>query len=106
MHQWDLSDIKPKRGLFTWTKNIVGVDHIAARLVQSSLLEKRVITSKNLPKLTSDHKPISLNLEYEENLGPIPFRFSPLWIEKEGFKEKVTSAWSTPVIGSPSFVWE
>ena len=64
MHQWNLLDIKTKIGLFTCTNNRVGVDHIATRLdcflVQSSLLEKRVISKKNLPKLTSDHKPILL----------------------------------------------
>ena len=29
MHQWDLLDIKPSRGLFTWTNNRVGPNHIA-----------------------------------------------------------------------------
>ena len=90
--------------------NRAGPNHIAARLdrflVQSSLLDQKVITSKNLPKLTLDHKPILLQLEEEENMGPIPFRYSPLWNDKEGFKETVSSAWSTPVRGSPSFVWE
>ena len=82
MQQWDLLDINPKRGIFTWINNRVGVDHMGARLdhflVQSSLLEKRVISSKTLPRLTSDHKPILLQLEDEENLGPIPFRFNPI----------------------------
>jgi hypothetical protein len=94
VHQWDLLDFKPSKGLYTWTNNRVGVDHISARLdrflIQSSFLqERRIISSKILPKLTSDHKPILLNLEEEENMGPIPFRFSPLWIEKEGFLETV-----------------
>jgi len=45
-------------------------------------------------------------LEEEENLGPIPFRFNPLWSGKEGFMEAVLEAWSILVTGSPSFVWE
>jgi hypothetical protein len=45
-------------------------------------------------------------LEEEENLGSIPFRFSPLWIGKEGFLETVLTVSSTPVTGSPSFLWE
>ena len=69
-------------------------------------MERKLISSKTLPKLTSYHNPILLQLEEEENLGPIPFRFFPLWIEQEGFKEIVIKDWSTPVIGSPSFVWE
>jgi len=111
IQQWDLLDFKPMKGLFTWTNNRVGMDHISTHLdrflVQSSLIiEKRIISSKILPKLTSDHKPILLQLEEEENLGPIPFRHSPLWTEKEGFLETVNSAWSTPVTGSPSYAWE
>ena len=90
--------------------NRAGPDHIAARLdrflVQSTLLDQKVITSKNLPKLTSDHKSILLQLEEEENMGPIPFRYKPLWIDKEGFKETINSSWSTSVRGPPFFVWE
>jgi hypothetical protein len=111
VHQWDLLDFKPSKGLYTWTNNRFGADHISARLdrflIQSTFLqERRIISSKILPKLTFDHKPILLNLEEEENMGPIPFRFNPLWIEKKGFLETVHSAWSSPTSGSPSFVWE
>lgn len=63
-------------------------------------------TSKILPNLTSDHKPILLELSLDGNLGPIPFRFSPFWIQQEGFQEVVSEAWNRPVHGSPSFVWE
>jgi exonuclease III len=82
-HQWDILNFKPMKGLYTWTNNRVGADHISAHLdhflVQSSLLlEKRIISSKILPKLTADHKPILLQLEEEENLGPIPFQYIPL----------------------------
>lgn len=39
-------------------------------------------------------------------LGPIPFRFSPLWLQQEGFHEVVSEAWNQQVLGSPFFVWE
>lgn len=108
---WDLQDFNPTQGLFTWSNNQTGADHISARLdrflVQTSLLmNKKIITTKNLPKLSSDHKPIQLCLEDEEDLEPIPFRFSPQWIEREGFFETVKAAWDTSITGSPSFVWE
>jgi len=111
VHQWDLLDFKPSKGLYTWKNNRAGVDHILACLdrflTQSSFLqERRLISSKILPKMTSDHKPILLNLEEEENMGPIPFHFIPLWIDKEGFLETVQSTFSSSVTGSPSFVWE
>ena len=65
-----------------------------------------LISTKILPKLTSDHHPISLLLEEEENLGPISFWFNPLWIKREGFWETVTQVWSQFVDGSPIFVQE
>ena len=92
--EWELTDLKPTKGLYTWTNNRTGEEHISARLdrflVQSTMLmERRLISSKIIPKLTSDHKPILLSLEEEENLGPIPFIFSPLWSSKDGFLDTV-----------------
>jgi ribonuclease HI/exonuclease III len=108
---WDLLDFSPVRGIYTWSNNRVGLEHISARLdrflVQSSIMmDKKIITTKILPKLTSDHKPIQLLLEEEEDLGPIPFRFSPQWIERDGFTETVKTAWARPFSGSSSYVWE
>lgn len=88
--QWDLVDFKPGKGEYTWTNNRTGENHISARLDRfftsiSIMMDKRIIFTKILPKLTSDHKPILLCLKEEEDLGPLPFRFSPLWAEREGF---------------------
>lgn len=70
------------------------------------MMDKRIVFSWILPKLTSDHKPILLRIKEEEDLGPLPFRFSPLWVKREGFLETVQTTWKTDVSGSPSFVWE
>ena len=70
------------------------------------LLDKNIVSSKILPKLTVDHKSILLQLDEEENLGTIPFHFSPQWIEQEGFMVVVAKDWSTLATGSPSYVWE
>ena len=106
----DILDIKPKRGRFTWSNNRVGSAHISSCLdrflAQSMLLDDFVLTSTIFPKVTSDHHPIGLRLEKEENLGPIPFRFSPLWVEREGFDELISHVWSQFIDGSPSYVWE
>ena len=57
---WNIIDFKPKKGLYTWTNNRTGTAHILACfdrfLVHSSfLLDKKLVSSKILPKLTSDH---------------------------------------------------
>eukprot|EP00253_Pinus_taeda_P001755 PITA_01755 len=70
------------------------------------MMNKNIIITKILPKLTSDHKPVQLILEDEEDLGPIPFRFIPLWIERDGFIDTVKVAWTKSFIGSSSYVWE
>eukprot|EP00253_Pinus_taeda_P024453 PITA_24453 len=111
IQRWDLVDLKPVRGKFTWTNNRTGDNHIAARLdrfliTSSLMMDNRIAFSKILPKLTSDHKPILFCLKEEEDLGPLPFRFSPLWAGKDGFMDTVQSAWQMDVNGSPSYVWE
>ena len=75
--------------------------------MQSSLLlDKKIISSSILPKITSDHKLIMPQIEVEEDLGPIPFQFSPLWKDRDGFMSTVTLAWDLPIVGSLNFVWE
>eukprot|EP00253_Pinus_taeda_P005679 PITA_05679 len=110
IQQWDLVDFKPVKGKYTWTNNRTGDQHISARLDRfltssSIMLNKRIVFSKIILKLTSDHKPILLCLK-EEDLVPLPFRFSPLWTEREGFYERVQTAWRIEISGSPSYVWE
>ena len=111
IHNCDLNDFKPIKGNFTWSNNRVGSANIAARLdrflVQSTLMdEKHIISSNIFSKLSLDHHPISLIFEKEDDLGPIPFRFSPLWIDYDSFWDTVHLAWSQYVVGSPNFVWE
>ena len=57
-----------------------------------------------MSKLSSNHKPIILQFIDDEDLGPIPFKFSPLWVDKEGFVDTVSNAWKIPVSGSPNFL--
>eukprot|EP00253_Pinus_taeda_P020085 PITA_20085 len=111
IEQWDLLDFKTKKELYTWSNNTAQAKHISACLdrflLQSTFLsENKIISTKIMPKLTSDHKPILLLFEEEEKLGPIPFQFSPLWIDREGFMDTVSKAWSIPVLGSTNYVWE
>ena len=84
---WDLMEFKPKKGKYTWTKNRTRETNIVARLdrflVQSSVLKEKIIISfGTFPKLSSNHKPILLQIDDGEDLSPIPFHFSPLWIDR------------------------
>ena len=95
IHERKLIDLKPKQGRYTWSNKRVGSSCISTRLdrflVHSPLFDVNlIISTKNLPKLSSDHHPISLQIEKEVDLGPIPFRFSPLYIERAGFLDVVT----------------
>ena len=92
---WELMDLKPKVGHYTWSNHRAGAANISARLdrflVHCSPIDgKTIISSKILLKLLSNHNPISLLLEKDEELGPIPFKFSPLWIDRAGFFDVVT----------------
>ena len=71
---WDLNDLKPKSGRFTWSNHRAGAAKISAILdrflVSSSLIDgKSLVSTKILPKLTSYHHPISLLIEREEEWG-------------------------------------
>eukprot|EP00253_Pinus_taeda_P010309 PITA_10309 len=79
---------------YTWSNKRVGPRHIAARLdrflVQGSfLLLGLEVRSHILHSSISDHKPISLELLTPKDLGPIPFRFSSLWIKEADFMDKL-----------------
>lgn len=59
-----------------------------------------------LPCRVSDHKPIMLEMLDHKDLGPIHFRFSPLWVKDHEFLNMVKDSWKLPVKGSPFFIWE
>jgi len=108
---WDLEYIKPLWGNFTWSNKRLGLGHIAVHLdrflIQFSFLTFDLLASfKILPNFFSDHNPILLDLSLGKNLGPLPFRFSPLWIHQEGFQEVVSTTWNRQIQCLTFFIWE
>jgi hypothetical protein len=90
MSTFDLVDLKPNKGRFTWSNNILGPGHIAAHLdhflLSGNLLEDPLIPSSHILSWSSfDHRPISLIFTDPKYLGPIPFRFNPLWFQDPSF---------------------
>eukprot|EP00253_Pinus_taeda_P017362 PITA_17362 len=111
LQDWDLLDIKPSSGKFSWSNKRVGPGHIAARLyrffIQSSFLLSGLEPRMHiLAGSVSDHKPVKLELLAHLDLGPIPFRFSPLWVKEPLFMQTVKDCWRQPVKDSPFFIWE
>ena len=85
MEDLDLLEPPLKNGKYTWSNKRMDPGHIVARLdrflTSSSLLQREFLSIYlALPSATSDHKLIYLSLSPSEYLGPIPFRFNPLWL--------------------------
>ena len=109
--EWGLSDVIPAKGKYTWNNKRMGPRHIAARLDRFLVQDSFILlglnpTSKILAFGGSDHKPITLEMKKDQNLGPIPFQFSPLWASHNEFLGIVVKAWSASVKGSPFYTWE
>eukprot|EP00253_Pinus_taeda_P003178 PITA_03178 len=88
LQDWDMIEIKPSSGKYTWTNKRVGLGHIAARLdkflVQSYFLLHGLESRMHiLPCCVSDHLPIKLELLAHLDQGSIPFKFNSHWITKE-----------------------
>ena len=111
LQEWDLIDIKPSTGKFSWSNKRIGPGHIAAMLdrffIQGSFLLLGLESRMHILLFSiSDHKPIKLELLAHPDLGPIPFRFSPLWVKEPLFMQTIKDCWSQPVNGSPFYIWE
>ena len=83
---WDLQDIKPIKGHYTWNNRRVGLQHIVARLdcflINNNFLLSPLDTSSQiLPSSISDHKPITLSFCPSQNLGPLPFWLNQLLLD-------------------------
>jgi len=107
----DLFDVYPNKGKYTWSNNHTEVGHIATRLdrffIHNSLLSlPNKISSHIIPWGLSDHHPISLSFEKDENLGPIPFQFNQLWLDSPEFFPLLSRVWNEWVDGSLVFIWE
>jgi hypothetical protein len=62
--------------------------------------------SMNLPWAGSDHRPIRLTFETQQNWGPIPFKLNPLWLDRLELLQSIAQAWNQWITGSPNYIWE
>ncbi|WMV21816.1 hypothetical protein MTR67_015201 [Solanum verrucosum] len=94
-------------GSFTWRR---GEDHNCASRIDRFLHcaewgeNFTQINQCSLPKIASDHNPIMLSCG-DEGWRKSYFKFETLWLEVEGFKEKVREWWeSFNVNGRPGYI--
>ena len=111
MAELDLMEPPLKNGKYTWSNKRTSPRHIITRLdmfmISLPFLQKDLLlTSRSIPSKTSYHKLISLQLSTSEKLGPIPFRFNPLWLNDAKALEITQIAWNSNITGSPSYIWE
>ena len=84
--EWDLMDVNPTAGKYTWNNRRIGPGHIVSRLDRflihdTFLLMGLKLTTKILPFGGSDHKPILLEMVKDMNLGPILLLFQVYFLE-------------------------
>eukprot|EP00253_Pinus_taeda_P004750 PITA_04750 len=111
MSDHELIDIIPKNRKYTWNNRRLGPGNIMERLdrilVNISLLSSFAVGhTKILNATASDHFPILLTLDSHSQLGPIPFRYNPLWRNNAEAEEIIETTWKHHVEGSPSHIWE
>ena len=111
MADLDLLDPMPKNGKFTWSNKRAGPGHIGARLdrfrVSTTFLQKVFLPSSHIiSSATFDHNPISLSFTLPTNMGPIPFRFNPLWLNNAKTLDLTHLSWNSSFFSSSSFIWQ
>eukprot|EP00253_Pinus_taeda_P015345 PITA_15345 len=99
IQSYNLVDIPPLNGRFTWSNKRVGNNNIKERLDRILVQERIVarfsnIQSKILLGYFSDHKPVALILDKGKNMGPLPFKYNKAWDSKEEFRALVKEQWA------------
>eukprot|EP00253_Pinus_taeda_P002537 PITA_02537 len=111
MQEHEMVDIIPKNRKYTWSNRRLGPGNIMERLdrflVNISLLSSFAAGHTNILSSTaSDHYPILLTMEPHLHMGPIPFKYNPLWRHNSSAEAIIEATWKQHVEGSPSHIWE
>ncbi|KAB5531493.1 hypothetical protein DKX38_018163 [Salix brachista] len=93
---------------FTWSNGQTGANGIQKKLdwalANSALLQAWPAAHANfLPRLVSDHSPMTIKMAQESKARNKPFRFLNLWTDREDFLDKVNGVWNQPVHGNPLY---
>jgi hypothetical protein len=106
-----LVDIENSNGIFTWSNRRSGTQHIACHLDRFLVTEELMETgsyleSLILPKASSDHWPLALNLDTGEIPKFKPFRFEKFWLLHPDFQQLAKSWWAQAEIDHGSSMYK
>lgn len=92
---------------YTWSR---GENHIQASRIDRFMISTewsdsfKIVKQMALPKVISDHRPILLE-SGDWEATPSYFKFENMWLQAEGFLDKVKAWWKSYIIsGSPDFI--
>ena len=98
MEQCNLLDIPPKNGKYTWDNRRIGKANIK-EMLDSILIQDIMVasysrvSSKIIPSIASDQKPVLIELGMAKNYKPLPLRYNQLWGIHEAIKQEVEKIW-------------
>lgn len=106
MLQAGLSEVPFSGNKFTWSKNRQWLSYVAARLDRTLVNPHWLVyypdtLLHHLPRISSDHSPILLDLQIQALTSNAPFKFENKWLLHPSFFEVVKASWETIVIGNP-----
>ena len=92
-----LVDVAPLKLEPTW-RNKRGGDQAISKILDRFMVEENLLNGNLILKYVietrgnSDHRPISLIITPPKKKPPTPFKFNPLWMEEDEYKDQIISA--------------
>lgn len=87
--QGSFHELPVSGGLFTWM-GMRSAGRVWKKLDRLLFNDSWLITFPGssislLSRLTSDHSPLLLQVDFNQYAGPRPFRFQHMWLQRQGF---------------------
>ncbi len=100
-------DMDLQGGSFTWSNRRVGGDSIQVRLDRALLSPEWLLSHSCilslLPRVGSDHSPISLSFSPLSNKRAFAFFFEKMWLSYLALEGKISSWWNFEVDGTAMY---
>ena len=100
-------DVDLLGGSFTWSNKRVGEEciqvHLDRALISPGWLKTHSCRLSLLPRVGSDHSPISLSISPLVVKRTFPFRFETMWITHLALEPKISSWWNIEIKGTAMY---